>query len=325
MCYHACCWSAVPTIETQAQFLLHSTLMYTCLPVLTQLTQTTYASTHTHHCTQPILTTAHNPYSPLHTTHTHHCTQPILTTAHNPYSPLHTTHTHHCTQPILTTAHNPYSPLLTTHTHHCTQPILTTAHNPYSPLHTIHTHHCSQPILTTAHNPYSPLHTTHTHHCTQPILTTAHNPYSPLHTNHTHHCTQPILTPAHNPWNTFPIAGVGCGEVVFAQSQFVLSDSTVHVCLQKVDVFHIAAMQPVFQCVSKAQLLTQDIAVANPVYPVPVTHSPPGIVEVLHHPPQVAGGVPVDELNLYNGCRYSAGVYITYTAERVRTSVRYLL
>ena len=93
---------------------------------------------HTHHCTQPILTTAHNPYSPLHTTHTHHCTQPILTTAHNPYSPLHTTHSHHCTQPILTTAHNPYSPLHTTHTHHCTQPILTTAHNPYSPLHTIH-------------------------------------------------------------------------------------------------------------------------------------------------------------------------------------------
>ena len=55
--------------ETQAQFLLHSTLMYTCITVLTQLTQATYASTHSHHCTHPIPTTAHNPYSPLHTTH----------------------------------------------------------------------------------------------------------------------------------------------------------------------------------------------------------------------------------------------------------------
>ena len=185
------------------------------------------------------------------------------------------------------------------------QPILTTAHNPYSPLHTTHTHHCTKPILTTAHCICSPLHTTHTHHCTQPMLTTAHNPYSPLHTTHTHHCTQPILTTAHNPWNTFPTAGAGSGEVVFAQSQFVFSASTVHVCLQKVDVFHIAAMQPVFQCVSKAQLLTQDITVAHLVYPVLVAHSAPGIVEVLHRPAKVAGGVSVDELNLYSHCRES--------------------
>ena len=59
-----------------------------------------------------------------------------------------------------------------------------------------------------------------------------------------------LLTTAHDPWNTLSTAGVIRGEDMITHPQFVLSATAAHVRMQKVDVFFIASMQPVFQCMS---------------------------------------------------------------------------
>ena len=71
-------------------------------------------------------------------------------------------------------------------------------------------------------------------------------------TTHLHHMhlLLHLLTTAHDPWNTLSNAGVIRGEDMITHPQFVLSATAAHVRMQKVDVFFIASMQPVFQCMS---------------------------------------------------------------------------
>ena len=54
-----------------------------------------------------------------------------------------------------------------------------------------------------------------------------------------------VLTTALNPWNTHSIAGIIWDEPVLAQPQFVLSATTVYVCMQKVGVLSTCGLQVV--------------------------------------------------------------------------------
>lgn len=123
--------------------------------------------------------------------------------------------------------------------------------------------------------------------------------------NPTAQCHMYTLTTAQYPWHTPRITAVIFNEVMVAQRQSVFSAIAGHVCVQKVGVFCVRIMQPVFQCMPKAQLPTQYVAVAHCNCPVSVTHSMPACVEVVYHCAKVTWGTLMYELSLCSLCIYA--------------------